>query len=114
MTSMSVKWDGWLKVAEAGEYTFVMYSDDGGRLVIDGKTVIDDWKESGESRRIVRVRFSAGSWHRIEVQHFNAGGATSMDLRWSHGGNPPAILSPLNLYTKKPAAEKPAAQKPGK
>jgi hypothetical protein len=112
ISRMSTRWNGWLKAEEGGEYAFILRDDDGGRLSIDGRTIIDDWKDAGNSRRMARVRFEAGSWHRIGAEHYNAGGNGAMDLRWCHGGNPPATISPLNLYTKRPAAQKPAARKP--
>jgi hypothetical protein len=47
--------------------------DDGARLFVDGRKLIDDWvpkpETSPESRRIVKVRLGEGA-HRIAIEYF--------------------------------------------
>src|SRR5437899_6987628 len=38
----AIRWTGKIKIPKDGAYTFFMESDDGSRLVIDGKTVVDN------------------------------------------------------------------------
>src|SRR5689334_16865299 len=37
-----IRWTGKVRIAKAGKYTFFLESDDGSRLFIDGKQIIDN------------------------------------------------------------------------
>ena len=43
---MSIRWTGQLKPIVSGVYTLGMKSDDGCRVYVDGKKVIDAWTEA--------------------------------------------------------------------
>ena len=42
--NFSVRWEGQVKIDESSKYTFYTISDDGVRLFIDGKNIINNWK----------------------------------------------------------------------
>jgi hypothetical protein len=77
----SVRWLGSLEThvgkgpreSEASTYTFEIWADDGCRLVIDGRTVIDSWvpcsENSPDSLRTATVRLSPGK-HSIKIEYF--------------------------------------------
>ena len=73
----AIRWTGTIKIPRDGQYTFFLESDDGSRLLIDGKTVVDngglhDMQEQSES-----VELKAGE-HEIRIDYFeneNDGGA---------------------------------------
>ncbi|MFA6569829.1 MAG: glycoside hydrolase family 3 C-terminal domain-containing protein [Bacteroidota bacterium] len=48
--SFSVRWTGTLRVDEDGYYTFKTLSDDGIRLIIDNKTIIEIWGDGNHSK----------------------------------------------------------------
>jgi WD40 repeat protein/predicted Ser/Thr protein kinase len=41
----SLRWSGWLRIAEAGTYTFQTVSDDGVRLTLGGAPLVSRWNE---------------------------------------------------------------------
>lgn len=75
----SVRWTGELDTSPAGkrkkeaEYTFRLWADDGCRLRIGNKSVIDDWRPCSEedetSLRTGKITLQPGK-HRIEVEYF--------------------------------------------
>lgn len=75
----SVRWKGILHTNPKSEYnkkasyTFSLWADDGCRLVIDGKTVIDDWRPCAEDGpgavREATVTLDPGE-HKIQVEYF--------------------------------------------
>ena len=50
-TNYSVKWTGTLTPPTTGTYTFGLTSDDGSRLFINGKQVIDNWRDQASQHR---------------------------------------------------------------
>ena len=71
----SVRWKGQIEVPGKDEtdVTFEIWADDGCRLVIDDKVVINDWRDMPEdatdAKRSGTVRLSAGK-HKIVVDYF--------------------------------------------
>jgi hypothetical protein len=67
-----VVWTGKIRIPADGKYTFFLESDDGSRLLIDGKTVVDN---SGlhdmQEQQSERVELKAGD-HDIKVEFFDA------------------------------------------
>ena len=77
--------------AGAYDYTFEVWADDGCRLYIDDRPVINSWipcsEESGKSHRMATVRLSDGK-HRVRVDYFQGQSLARKDrdpikLYWS-------------------------------
>jgi azurin len=65
------------------EYTFFLSSDDGSRLILDGKTVIDnDGPQNGEKELKQKIKLTQGD-HRFELQYFQARGGSRIYLAYS-------------------------------
>lgn len=77
----SVRWTGTLLTPRSGSYSFVTRADDGARLWIDGKPVIDDWSVKAASEATGRVDLTAGK-HAIRLEYFQAGGEAVLSLQW--------------------------------
>lgn len=65
---------------EPGEYAIELTSDDGVKMFLDGKLLIDRWDIHEPAVDEVRVRL--GGHHRLEVEHFDGGGFGTLDFRW--------------------------------
>ncbi|HAT87847.1 MAG TPA: hypothetical protein DCS30_19080, partial [Rhizobiales bacterium] len=72
-------------VARDGSHTFYFTSDDGARLYIDGKLVIDNDGMQAPTQKTVTLNLDAGL-HKIEVRYFEGGGPGRLDLDWSGPG----------------------------
>lgn len=58
----------------AGDYIIRMRADDGGRVYVDGKLVLDRWTDGGYHENAVKVHLSntsAGDLHTIEVKYYD-------------------------------------------
>jgi parallel beta-helix repeat protein len=64
---------------EAGEYTLTLSSDDGVRLYVDGKKVLDHWDVHEPATDEVRLRL--GGRHQLRIEHFDATGFSTLDFR---------------------------------
>lgn len=62
-----------------GTYTFFLTSDDGARLYLDGKRLIDHWDVHEPATDSVTVQL-AGQ-HTVRIEHFEHGGFATLDFR---------------------------------
>ena len=81
-TNFSIRWKGTLTAPTAGHYALALTGDDGYRLFLDGKQVIDHWFEGGISTQTVDADFAAGSRHNLRIEYFQAGGDASLRFSW--------------------------------
>lgn len=85
----SARWDGRLRIDEAGDYTFVVQGNDGYRFYINGELLLDSWREQSwqGSFRKVSIRLAPGL-HPVRVEHFDHLGDAAIRVRWSGGPIP--------------------------
>ena len=70
---------GFLRIAKAGTYTFYLESNDGSRLYIDAKLVVDNDGQHGAIEKQGDITLTAGR-HPFQVQYFDAGGSQALRL----------------------------------
>jgi hypothetical protein len=80
--TFSVRWTGKIKALGAGEYTFFTTSDDGVRLFIDGKTVINNWTDHSAFEDSGKITLETGKSYDITLEFFENYGVAQMELRW--------------------------------
>jgi alpha-glucosidase (family GH31 glycosyl hydrolase) len=79
----SVRWTGKLgPMPETGEYILATKSDDGARLFLDGKLILNRWVNQASTEVDVPIRLKKGSWHDIRMEYFQGGGGADAALRW--------------------------------
>lgn len=73
--------------ALAGQYRIILTSDDGSRLFIDNRLIIDNWQTQAATARSADF-FSPGGTHQVRVEFFEATGGASIrvDLITISGG----------------------------
>ncbi len=81
----SARWTGTLKADKDAEYTFYLTSDDGARMKVDGKQIIDAWVPRPPTTSEAKVPLTAGN-HEVVVEYFEAGGGAVAKLEWSAEG----------------------------
>jgi 3-keto-disaccharide hydrolase/PA14 domain-containing protein len=83
---MATEVSGWLLVEEAGSYVFRLTSDDGSRLSLDGRGVINhDGRHGATPKESESLELSSGL-HELFIEHFDAGGGRSLRLEWRRPG----------------------------
>ncbi len=80
-----LRFSGWLSVPRDGSYTFSIRSDDGSRVYIGDRLVIDHDGPHGMTEKTGKIDLTAGR-HPIVVTYFNATGGFGLDLQWSGPG----------------------------
>lgn len=86
-----VRWTGTLKVPQDGKYTFYTESDDGSRLLIDGKVVVNNNGPHGMREMSGDSELKAGD-HKITIEYFELGSDAGMKASWSGPNLDKAII----------------------
>ena len=79
---LSIRWTGKLKPTISGTYTFGFRTDDGCRLFIDGKQMIDSWHNRGAETDKVKMDLVAGQEYEICAEYFDNNGEKEARLYW--------------------------------
>ncbi len=87
----SVRWGRWVTF-EPGIYRFAARADDGLRLYLDGRVIIDEWHESDGSRTYTSDQYLAGP-HAVMVEFYDHSLGALMHLRWERLPNTPTSTS---------------------
>jgi beta-glucosidase len=65
----SIRWTGRVTAAKAGRYRVVSHSDDGMRVFVGGRLVIDDWNDHAPTTHTATVTLGAGE-HEVVVEYY--------------------------------------------
>lgn len=95
-TQWSARWEGTINAPSLGTYTFALSSEDGSRLYIDGRLVIDNWLGHGRSTA-VRYDYLQPGRHSIRVDYLHGRGDSSITLGWLPPGAPSLIQRAATL-----------------
>jgi len=87
----SVRWQGDLLVPKDGKYTILAVSDDGARVFLDGKLLIDDWGPHPSQEASQEILLSQGP-HPITVEYYQIRGDVILSLYWAVRGGKKEII----------------------
>lgn len=65
---------------DAGSYTLSVTSDDGVRVLVDGKVVFEDWTWHGPKSEEIHLKLEAGK-HTFRIEHFELDGYSTLQAR---------------------------------
>jgi hypothetical protein len=78
--NFSARWEGTFEFG-GGKRTFTVRADDGMRLWVDGKTVIDAWKDQAVTTYTSTVTLSKGA-HTVRVDYYEKAGEAVATAGW--------------------------------
>ncbi len=81
----SVRWTGTLIAPASGLTRIGVEGNDGYRLWIDGRLVIDAWEKRSFGARLVPITLAPGSRHAIRLDYFESTGNARVKLVWDSG-----------------------------
>lgn len=97
----AIRWTGKIKIPKQGQYTFSLESDDGSRLLIDGKTIVDNGGLHDMQEQSGNAELTEGE-HEIQIDYFeneNDGGAGCV-LAWKSAGKAKEVVPATALLHK--------------
>jgi RHS repeat-associated protein len=84
----SARFTGRVLFPQTGTYNFALYANDGVRVYIDDKRIIDSWADSASNppRTGSYANTTANTWHRIRIDYYENTGDAYLDFIWTPPG----------------------------
>jgi len=78
----SGRWEGTITAPEDGEYEIGAEGDDGWRLWLDGKLVVDEWRPRGRAYKGAKVTLQKGRKVAVKIEYFQDTRDRMLRLAW--------------------------------
>lgn len=93
----TIEWDGLLKIQHRCNYTFILGSDDGSALFLNGKPIIDNGGTHGLKEKTQTVLLEPG-FYRFHLTYFDQGGGAMLYLKWKYSGIAETLIPASDFY----------------
>ncbi|RFC43856.1 MAG: PA14 domain-containing protein [Verrucomicrobia bacterium] len=90
--SYSVRWTGKVRAKYSELYTFTTLADDGVRLWVDGKLLVDNWATQAGTTKTATIQLVAGQQYDLKVEYFQGGGGSRIMLQWNSLSQPLEVV----------------------
>jgi uncharacterized delta-60 repeat protein len=97
--TFSVRWTGQLRAPTTGTYTFYTTTDDGGRLTVNGKTIIDHLSPQPSTEWSGSIDLVAGTSYDIKMEYFDRYNGALAKLQWSGPGIAKQVVPTSVLFS---------------
>ena len=82
--NFSVRWTGKLKAPESGNYSLGFTADDGARLYLDGKLMVEAWASNPNKTVTKEITLEAGRSYDFRMEYFQSNREAVAKLVWSY------------------------------
>ncbi len=79
---ISLRLTGWITPEKSGTYILKVRSDDGVRIFLEGKPVLEDWSNHSARTRTATVSLEGGKNYPIRIEYFQKGGSGILRFGW--------------------------------
>jgi hypothetical protein len=94
------RWQGLLRVPKDAKYTFYTESDDGSRLWVDDKLVVENGGLHGMEEKSGEIDLKAGD-HPLKIDLFENEGDAGLRVSWEAEGMPKDLIPEKALFHRK-------------
>ena len=82
----AVRWRGQIVAPATGTYKIATVTDDGARLWVNGKQLVNAWQDQGPTEFSGYVDLESGKRYDIKMEYYQGGGGAEARLRWQKPG----------------------------
>jgi hypothetical protein len=94
----SARWSGQVDPRHSEEYTFYTRTDDGVRLWVDGRLIIDKWVNQGATEHSGKIELAAGRRYDVKMEYFENTGDAAARLSWSSPSREKEVIPSERLF----------------
>jgi cytochrome c len=94
---------GYLYLEKDDNLVLQLSSDDGSRIYIDGKMLIDNDGPHGMDPKETEIALRKG-FHPVQIEYFQGGGGRGITLKWARAGKPDMEIIPAGNWSHKRGA----------
>lgn len=84
--NFSVRWTGKISAPETGEYAIAFTADDGFRVYIDGKILLESWLDQSFTTKTQKIKLNNGEKHDLKIEYYQGEGGAGAKLHWAFSG----------------------------
>jgi hypothetical protein len=95
--NFAIRFKALLDITEAGEYTIYLKVDDGGKLYMDGKLLVNNDGQHGSEEKNRKIELEPGK-HSITVEYMQAGAGKEFELSWDGPGFGKELIDLSRIY----------------
>lgn len=78
----SVRWTGKLYAPTSGKYRFSATVDDGVRVWVDGKNVIDEWRKQDDTQFVGEIALNGKRFYDLRIEYYNDWKGSIISVYW--------------------------------
>jgi hypothetical protein len=98
-TTFSVRWTALIKAYTSGTYTFITKNNDGVRLWVNGKLLVDSWKSQPTTTRTAKITLTKNNVYDLRMEHFaDSGGSYTVQLAWDPPDRGAVVVANSRLF----------------
>jgi hypothetical protein len=87
--------EGFIKLDAPGTYTFTVMSNDGVRVTLGGKKILeDDFVHSDRMSKPAEVKVTEPGWYKLNVLYFQRKGSYALELYWTKPDGTQEVVPP--------------------
>ena len=95
-----VRWEGMLQAQYSETYAITVVSEDGVRLWLDDRLLVDEWHEQHPPlTTTVPISLAGGQKYSLRLDYFAGWGIATVQLYWSSPSTPRQIIPQSQLYS---------------
>ncbi len=96
--TFSVRWTGQVEARFTETYTFTTRTDDGVRLWVNNRLIVDSWRNQSATNRSGTIALVAGQRYDLRMEYYENSGSAVAQLYWSSPSQPHEIIPQRYLY----------------
>jgi outer membrane protein OmpA-like peptidoglycan-associated protein len=89
----SVRWQGWLVPPATGRYILHLRVDDGVRVWLNGRQLVNEWRDQYFSDYTTPVELRAGEAYQLRIDYYQNGMESRMRLAWERPAAAPPVAA---------------------
>lgn len=102
----TVRWTGRLFVPEPGTYTFLATVDDGVRLWLDGRQLLNEWRRQPSRTYSAEVELAGNTYYTLRIEYYNDWRQGHFRLEWKAPENATGVLGFFGYAPPRPIPRK--------